>query len=154
MSNAASAEELEDQQRRAVVAAALGWKGTPFHHEAMVKGAGVDCGMFLVAVYREVGLIPLFTVEHYSYQWHLHRTREWYLEYLGRFGREIPESDKGPGDVVIWKMARTFSHAAIILNWPLVIHAANGRGVIIDNVKNSVRFINRKRKFFSPWGKE
>jgi cell wall-associated NlpC family hydrolase len=139
-------------QRQAVLAAAMEWLGTPFHHEAMVKGAGVDCGMFLIAVFREAGLLPEFPVEHYSYQWHLHRTREWYLEYLSSFGREIPEAQVCPGDVVIWKLGRVFSHAAIILSWPEVIHAVNGQGVVIDNVECSARLAGRERKFFSAWG--
>ena len=142
-----------DAQRQAVLAAAKDWLGTPFHHEAMVKGTGVDCGMFLIAVYREAGLIPAFTVEHYSYQWHLHRTREWYLEYLRQFGREIPEAEAGPGDVVIWKLGRVFSHAAIILNWPQIIHAVNGQGVVLDNVNCTFGLMGRPRRFFSPWGK-
>jgi cell wall-associated NlpC family hydrolase len=108
--------------------------------------------MFLIAVYQEVGLIPEFSVEHYSHQWHLHRTREWYLEYLNKFGREIPEGRQGSGDVVIWKIGRVFSHAAIILAWPDVIHAMNGRGVIIENVAWAPRLAGRERKFFSPWG--
>ena len=142
---------IETIQREAVIAAALAWRGTPFHHEAMVKGAGVDCGMFLIAVYREAGLIPHFTVEHYSHQWQLHRTREWYLEYLRQFGREVEEREQGPGDVVIWKLGRVFSHAAIILDWPQVIHAVNGMGVIIESVDSALRLIGRPRKFFSPF---
>ena len=141
----------ETAGRQAVIAAALGWKGTPFHHEAMVKGAGVDCGMLLIAVYREAGLIPDFPVAHYSYQWHLHRSRELYLEYLRQFGREIPEAERGAGDVVIWKLGRVFSHAAIIIAWPHVIHAVNGRGVIFENVDCALRLRNRPRKFFSPF---
>ena len=146
-------QKTEDEERQAVTTAAMRWLGTPFHHEAMVKGAGVDCGMFLIAVYREVGLIPEFTVEHYSSQWHLHRDREWYLELLSQYGREIPEEEKRFGDAVIWKFGRVFSHAAIILLWPLVIHAVNGQGVIIDNANCTFRLMGRPRKFFSSWGK-
>jgi cell wall-associated NlpC family hydrolase len=139
------------KERQAVIAAAMSWQGTPFHHEAMLKGVGVDCGMFLIAVYRETGLIPEFTVEHYSHQWHLHRSREWYLELLRQFGREIEAGQQRSGDVVIWKFGRTFSHAAIILNWPVVIHAVNRQGVVIDNVACTTRLQGRPRKFFSPF---
>jgi len=142
---------LESAQRQAVIAEALSWLSTPFHHEAMVKGAGVDCGMLLVAVYRAAGLIPAITVEHYAYQWHLHKSEEKYLEYLSQFGREIPEGEQGPGDVVIWKMGRCFSHAAIITSWPLIIHAAVGLGVVTDHAQGNLRFQGRERKFFSPW---
>ena len=142
---------LEAAQRQSVIHEALTWLSTPFHHEAMVKGAWVDCGMLLVAVYRAAGLIPAITVEHYAYQWHLHKSEEKYLEYLSQFGREIPEGEQGPGDVVIWKMGRCFSHAAIITSWPLIIHAAVGLGVVTDHAQGNLRFQGRERKFFSPW---
>jgi len=58
----------EELERQLVIKEALTWLSTPFHHEAMIKGAGVDCGMFLAAVYRVAGLIPEFTVAHYAFQ--------------------------------------------------------------------------------------
>lgn len=142
---------LEAAQRQAVIAAAEGWIATPFHHEAMVKGAGVDCGMLLVAVFREANLIPEFTPEHYAFQWHLHRTQEKYLEYLSQFGREIPEGAQGPGDVVIWKQGRVYSHAAVIVKWPEIIHAVVGQGVVRDHAELALRLQGLPRKFFSYW---
>lgn len=119
----------------------------------MVKGAGVDCGMLLVAVYRAAGLIPEFTPAHYAYQWHLHRTKETYLDYLAQFGREITEAEQGPGDVVIWKLGHVYSHAAIIVAWPAIIHAFEGQGVVTDVADMNLRLKGRDKKFFSPWGK-
>jgi NlpC/P60 family putative phage cell wall peptidase len=143
----------EAEQRQAVIAEAESWIGTPFHHEAMVKGAGVDCGMLLAAVYRAAGVIPEFTVAHYAYQWHLHKSREQYLEYLERFGREIPAGEIGPGDVFILKMGRCYSHAGIITAWPHIIHAAVGLGVVADDAGANLRFQGRPLKFYSPWGR-
>lgn len=61
----------EQEQRAAVVAEARTWLGTPYHHEACVKGAGVDCGMLLRAVYIATGVMPKFEVESYPRDWHL-----------------------------------------------------------------------------------
>ena len=36
-------DKLELAQRLAVVAEAESWLGTPYHHEARIKGHGVDC---------------------------------------------------------------------------------------------------------------
>jgi len=140
---------IESALRQAIISEAESWIGTPFHHEAMVKGAGVDCGMLLVAAYRAAGLLPEFTPEHYALQWHLHRTREQYLEYLAQFGGEIPEGEEGPGDVVIWKLGRAYSHAAIITAWPEIIHSLAGQGVVRDRADLLLRLQGRPRKFFS-----
>src|SRR5262249_43477037 len=47
-----------DPRRAAVVAEAESWIGTPFHHAARVKGAGVDCLMLLAEVYERAGIVP------------------------------------------------------------------------------------------------
>ena len=47
----------EHEQRQAVVAEALTWLGTPYHHRARVKGAGVDCGQLLAAVFEGAGVL-------------------------------------------------------------------------------------------------
>ena len=49
-----------DGLREAVVTEAASWIGTPFHHAARVKGAGVDCLMLLAEVYERAGV----TTEH------------------------------------------------------------------------------------------
>lgn len=48
-------------QRQAVVAEAKTWIGTGFHHEARIKGAGVDCAQLLIAVFSACGFVPEFT---------------------------------------------------------------------------------------------
>ena len=49
--------------RADVVAAALAWTDTPFHHQARLKGVGVDCVGLVIGVARELGLIaPDFDV--------------------------------------------------------------------------------------------
>lgn len=70
----------ETDLRARIVEEARSWLGTPYHHHAMVKGAGVDCAMLLVAVYGAVGLLPEgFDPRPYPQDWHLHRDCERYL---------------------------------------------------------------------------
>jgi len=76
-------------QRAAVVAEARRWIGTPYHHQADVLGAGVDCGMLLVRVYVDTGVVPPFDPRPYSVQWHLHREDERYLGFLLERGTEV-----------------------------------------------------------------
>jgi hypothetical protein len=70
--------------REKIVAEARSWIGTPYHNCADIKGVGVDCGMLLVRVYCDLGLVPRFDPRPYTAQWHLHRDDERYLDGLTR----------------------------------------------------------------------
>jgi hypothetical protein len=139
-----------DRQRAAVVAEAKSWLRTPYHHAAMCKGAGVDCAMLPAAVYRAAGLIPDFRIDHYPPDWHLHRDAERYLGIVTRYATEIP-APTGPGDFVLYRWGRAFAHGAIILDWPVIIHAMTGIGVTLDNGEGG-RLTGRARRFFTLWG--
>jgi cell wall-associated NlpC family hydrolase len=110
-----------------VLEEAQGWIGTPFHHEARVKGAGVDCAMLLCEVYERAGLIGRVEIPHYPPDWHLHRDAERFLERLVAHAREIAGPPNGPdplpGDVALFRYGRCFSHGAIVVAWPRVVHA-------------------------------
>ena len=135
-------------QRQAVIAAAKTWLRTPFHHEGRVKGVGVDCAMFLAEVYREAGLCDRLAVEHYPPDWHLHRSRERYLAFLE--GCTFPVEAPQPADIALFRVGRCYSHGAVVLAWPLVIHAKVRAGVVYDDIGNS-EFAGRPVIFRSPW---
>jgi cell wall-associated NlpC family hydrolase len=141
-----------ESQREAVIKEAKDWLKTPFHHEGRVKGAGVDCAQYLIDVYFTVGLIPDIRPEHYDFQWAMHQSEEKYLDELMKHGFEVESPEQaGKAGVVIWKVGRNFSHAAIIMDWPMVIHAAVSQGVVITNVAITESVKNRERKFFTLW---
>ena len=118
--------------REAVVAEALSWLGTPYAHRQRLKGVGVDCAQLPLAVYGAAGAIPPTDVGAYAPQWHLHRGEELYLGWVLRLGREIAREAARPGDFLLWRYGRTFSHGAILLEGGRVIHAKRGLGVVID----------------------
>jgi len=123
-------------ERRAVVEAARKWIGTPYHHNAMVPHAGIDCATLLVASFKGAGLIGDIQLPLYSPQWHLHRDEDKYLDFIKRFCVEV-ERPPIIGDIVVWKFHRCFSHGAIVVDWPTVIHAFIGSGCMEDDaVKN------------------
>jgi cell wall-associated NlpC family hydrolase len=107
--------------RAAVLEEARTWLRTPFHHEGRSKGAGVDCAMLLAEVYERAGQIPRVLPEHYPHDWHLHRDEERFLAWLLKFAHQVEEPL--PGDIAIFRIGRTWSHGAIVINWPIVIHA-------------------------------
>lgn len=110
--------------RKRIVEEAQSWIKTPYHHEARVKGAGVDCGMFILEVFERVGLIPHIVPPHYSPDFMLHRNEEWYVQLILTYAEELNNSPFLPGDAVVMKNGRIFSHGGIIIDWPRIVHAS------------------------------
>ena len=141
------------EERAAVVAEALTWLGTPYHHYAALKGVGADCAMFPLAVYKAAGRVPAdLAVDHYPMDWAFHRDEERYLAMVERFGREIAPERLGPGDFLVWRYGRTFSHGAIVIEPPRVIHAFIEAGcVTIDDVSVHGQLSTRPMRCYSFW---
>lgn len=99
--------------RQLIVAEAMTWMDTPYHHLGDIKGAGVDCAMLLVRTFVDVGILPAFDPRPYSPQWHLHRSDEKYLGWLRQYATETEQPQ--PGDVGVWRYGRAFSHAGILV---------------------------------------
>lgn len=150
------APEPDELERARVIEEAVSWIGTPWRHGARVKGAGVDCGQFLIAVFSSVGLIPEIDPGDYPADFALHRSEEWYL----RLVEEHMAPIMGPpqvGDVVLYRWGRCLSHGAIVAGWPMVIHSfrgLNSRGVCIDDAQSNRRLARGQAGFWSYWSKE
>jgi len=152
--------ELEKAQRDSVITIAKSYLRTPYHHYGTVKGAGVDCLTLIIGVYKEAGILKDIDVPAYSHQWHLHHNEEKYLNGLLQYSKEIEKPQ--PGDIALWKFGRCFSHGAIVLEWPVVIHAYMGKGCVYEDVEAATWLTHigeggpdngKKRpvKFFSYW---
>jgi len=116
--------------RDAVITDARKWLGTPYHHQARVRGVGVDCAMLLCEVYEACGMIPHIDPRPYPPDWHLHRSEEKYLGWIKKYADQVDEPM--PGDVVLYQFGRTVSHAGIVIDWPMIIHAYRGQGCVMS----------------------
>lgn len=155
-------DEIEREERAAVVAEALSWQGTPYHHMATLKGVGTDCGQFLICVYRNVGLIPATDTGAYRMDWHFHRDDERYLRFVEQFAAQVPGPPQ-PADIVLYKFGRVISHGAIVIEWPQIIHAYRGGRaggmVTLDDGLANARLAKRQQSaggeavFYSVWKK-
>lgn len=145
---------MTDAKRAAIVAEALSWEGTPYHHRAALKGIGADCAMFPLAVYIAQGYIPALTTPDYSPQWMLHRDEEHFLGHVRAYAREIGRGELGPGDFAIWRFGRCYSHGAIVIEPPRVIHAvAAASAVVRADMDREHDLASRPVKFFSVFGR-
>lgn len=113
--------------RDRIAEVALSWIGTPYHHRARVKGAGVDCAQLLIGVYAEAGLIEPFDTGDYPMDWAAHRDDERFLGFLQRYAAPTERAQRG--DVLVYRYFRCYSHGAIVIDDELMVHSFIGRGV-------------------------
>jgi cell wall-associated NlpC family hydrolase len=119
--------DIQDARQK-IIAEAQTWLGTPWHHQAALKGCGVDCGQILMEVFADAGFVERVLIGQYSRQWMLHRDEEVYLGWVEQFAQRV-DTPK-PGDLAVWKNGRTYSHGAIVVAWPRIIHADVNEGVV------------------------
>ena len=135
-------------KRAAVVAEAESWLGTPYHHMARLKGVGCDCLTLLAAVYEAAGVVPAIEIPFYPPDWHLHRGVERYMDGLLAYAHEVDAA--APGDVALFRFGRCFSHGAIVVEWPRIIHAWHAAGVVRGDAAKPL-LAARPPRFFNPF---
>lgn len=113
-----------------VVAAARAWLGTPFHHQARLKGVGVDCAGLLIGVGRELGIFAAeFDVPPYLPTPDGHSL----LAACDRYMDGIDRDAMRPGDVLVMRVDVDPQHLGIVGDYRYgglsLIHASNQRGV-------------------------
>ena len=122
--------------RAKIVAAARGWLGTPYRHQASAKGLGADCLGLVRGVWREVMGAEPEAVPAYSPDWAEVEAGERLLEAARRWLVEIAVEAARPGDVLLFRMSpeAAVKHCAILSAddgpEPRMIHAYWGRAVV------------------------
>lgn len=118
-----------------VIKEARSWIGTPYHHRGAIKDVGVDCGMILIKIFSQAGVIQDFDPGEYPQDWMMHRSEERYLQTVERYAKKT-DRDPLPGDIVLFKFGRCISHGGIITKWPYMVHAYKDAGMVVeDNIE-------------------
>ena len=117
-----------------VVTAARSWIGTPYLHQASVKGAGCDCLGLLRGVWREVCGAEPQAVPPYSPDWAEATGEETLRDGLARHLKKIAPACITAGDIALFRMARRApaKHCGIIAardGATTLIHARQNRRV-------------------------
>ncbi len=119
--------------RQRIVAAARGWLGTPYVHQASCKGAGCDCLGLIRGVWREVIGPEPEAPPPYSPDWAEADGRETMLAAAMRHLLRKP--DDAPieaGDVLLFRYRAHLpaKHAGIASGNGMMIHAQEKAGVV------------------------
>ena len=116
----------------AVIEAARGWLGTPYHDQASLRGVGCDCLGLARGVWRDlVGAEPQ-PIPPYSRDWGETGVREVLAEGARGMMIEIATAEIGPGALVLFRMAprAIAKHVGILTAPDRFIHAYDRLGVI------------------------
>lgn len=135
--------DKEKLERQMVIEEAKTWLKTKYHHMGRIKGAGVDCGQILIAVWENCGLITDPKIGHYYADWALHRNEEKYLEWISLHTKKVDRAPL-PGDIILYKFGRCISHAAIVVEYPLIIHSYINLGVIYSDSQRDSILLDKK----------
>jgi NlpC/P60 family putative phage cell wall peptidase len=111
--------------------AARSWIGTPYRHQASLKGVGCDCLGLLRGVWREVmGREPELPPP-YSPDW-AEAGADTLVAAARRYLTEIDRRDLAPGDVLLfrWRDTLPAKHCAVVASPGSMIHAHDGASVV------------------------
>jgi NlpC/P60 family putative phage cell wall peptidase len=117
--------------RAAIVAEAMSWIGTPYRHQASLKGIGCDCLGLIRGVWRAFYGAEPEPLSAYTADWAEATGRETLAEAGAR--HLVAENLDGAlrGDVVLfrWQDGLPAKHAAILISSERFIHAHQGAAV-------------------------
>ena len=118
-----------------IVAAARGWIGTPYIHQASAKGAGTDCLGLLRGVWRDVLGAEPETPPAYSMDWSEPSGDEQLWAAARRHLIPKQLNDEAPGDILLFRMragsvAKHVGVAGGVGANASFIHAYSGHAVV------------------------
>jgi NlpC/P60 family putative phage cell wall peptidase len=114
-----------------IVAEARSWIGTPYRHQASLKGVGCDCLGLVRGVWRAIHGEEPERMPPYSRDWAEASLRETLAEAGARHLIPVAREAMQAGDVVLfrWRAGLVAKHAAILTSDASMVHAHDGAAV-------------------------
>ena len=112
-------------RRSEIVAVARSWIGTPYRHQAALKGVGCDCLGLLTGVWRELTGEAPPPLPTYTPDWAEALGQETFAEGLRPYLAEIAPDEAQAGDVLLfrWRPHLPAKHAGILTGPERMVHA-------------------------------
>lgn len=122
----------QDIERQRLLDVARSWLGTPYRHQASLKGIGCDCLGLVRGVWRETQGVEPELVPPYSSAWSEVGGRELLLEVGHRHFFLVDEPQAAPSDLLIFRLRRysAAKHVGILSGNGRFIHAYDGNSVV------------------------
>lgn len=119
----------------AALTEAIAWIGTPYRHQASVKGLGTDCLGLLRGIWRKIYGQEPEAVPAYTEDWAEPAHREVLLAAASRWLVAKDLGQHAPGDVLVFRMregsiAKHLGLQSRVGPHPQFIHSYTGHGVI------------------------
>jgi NlpC/P60 family putative phage cell wall peptidase len=117
--------------RSMIVAEARSWIGTPYRHQASLKGVGCDCLGLVRGVWRAVIGVEPELPPAYSPDWAEASKIESLAAAASRHLSAVALNEIAPGDVLLfrWRAGLVAKHAAIVTGPDRMVHAHDGAAV-------------------------
>ncbi|MGF7160265.1 NlpC/P60 family putative phage cell wall peptidase [Rhodoligotrophos appendicifer] len=111
-----------------IVSIARGWLGTPYRHQASLRGAGCDCIGLIRGVWREIGGREPKRLPAYSKDWAETGGEEALLNGLAAQFAHVPSDARKAGMVAVfrWRQSCAAKHAALLTGPDGMIHVHEG----------------------------
>ena len=117
--------------RAEIVEATRLWLGTPYHHQASLRGIGCDCLGLVRGVWRDLCGDEPERPPPYSPSWAESLRQETLALAAERHLRSLSPAAAQPGDVLLfrWREHLPAKHCAILVTPERLIHAHDGAAV-------------------------
>jgi NlpC/P60 family putative phage cell wall peptidase len=111
--------------RALIVAEARSWIGTPYHHQASVKGVGCDCLGLVRGVWRALYGNEPEAPPPYSRDWAEAHRRETLAEAAARHMQPVDIARVAPGDLLLFALndRAVAKHCAILTEGERMLHS-------------------------------
>ncbi|HFC05524.1 MAG TPA: peptidase P60 [Rhizobiales bacterium] len=130
----ARSASVQDQ----IISEARSWIGTPYQHQASLKGIGCDCLGLVRGIWRQVYGTEPETIPAYSPDWAESGKQENLINAARRHMTETDSQSFKPGDLLIFRWRRHIpaKHLAIVVAPDTMIHAQQGAVVCEVAISN------------------
>lgn len=114
-----------------IVAETRAWIGTPYQHQASLKGVGCDCLGLVRGVWRALYQSEPEPMPAYAPDWAEAGGRDTLAQAARRHMTEIAPDQFAEGDILLfrWRTGFPAKHAAIVTARELMVHAHDGAAV-------------------------
>jgi NlpC/P60 family putative phage cell wall peptidase len=122
-----------------IVAQARTWEGTPFHHQARLKGKGCDCLGLIIGVVAELGLTDRngkLLADYDEVTYSKEPDGEYLTAKLTALLDEVPKAEAQPGDLALFEMGNNPQHLAILTDYEGalgMIHCEAKRRCVVEH---------------------